>query len=132
MLQVLSLGDGRGHLLAKIAGRTPKMEQIALETARGRVLAQDIVSKTDLPDFTRSSVDGWAVVAADTFGVVTRGIAGNTMLTDPLAEPIAAEYVKFPAKDSVACLVPSELWVIVHSPYASFSVLALSVRIIRY
>ena len=68
MLQVLSLGDGRGQLLAKIAGRTPKMEQIMLYTACGRVLAQDIVAKSDLPDFTRSSVDGWAVVAADTFG----------------------------------------------------------------
>jgi len=68
MLQVLSLGDGREQLLAKIAGRTPKMEQIALENARGRVLAQDIVAKRDLPDFTRSSVDGWAVVATDTFG----------------------------------------------------------------
>ncbi len=55
-------------------------------------------------------------VTTDTFGVVTRGIAGSEILTDPLAEPIAAEYVKFPAKDSVACLVPSELWEIVHSP----------------
>ena len=71
-------------------------------------------------------------ITADTLGVVTRGIAGSTMLTDPLAEPIAEEYVKFPANDSVTCLVPSELWKIVHSPYASLSVLALSVRIMRY
>jgi len=30
-------------------------------------------------------------VTADTLGVVTRGIAGSEILTDPLAEPIAAE-----------------------------------------
>jgi molybdopterin molybdotransferase len=68
MLQVLSLCAGREQLLARAAGRTPKTEQIALERARGRVLAQDIAANSDLPDFNRSSVDGWAVVAADTFG----------------------------------------------------------------
>ena len=68
MLQVLSLGAGREQLLARVAGRTPKTEQLKLETACGRVLAQAIAASSDLPDFNRSSVDGWAVVAADTFG----------------------------------------------------------------
>ena len=67
-----------------------------------------------------------------TLGVVTRGIAGNVMLSDPLTEPIADEYVQFATKEIDVCLVPSELWATVHSPYASLSVLALSVRIMRY
>jgi len=68
MLQVLSLCAGREQLLARAAGRTPKTVQIALENARGRVLAQNIAAEIDLPGFSRSSVDGWAVAAADTFG----------------------------------------------------------------
>ncbi len=36
--------------------------------ALGKVLAKDAVSPIDLPEFTRSTVDGFAVRAADTFG----------------------------------------------------------------
>ena len=71
-------------------------------------------------------------VTLGTLGVVTHGIAGNVMLSDPLTEPIADEYVQFATNEIVVCLVPSELWVTIHSPYASLSELALSVRIIRY
>ena len=43
-------------------------EMVSFERALGRVLAEDIVSKTDVPSFDRSAVDGYAVRAADTFG----------------------------------------------------------------
>ncbi len=43
-------------------------EEIALDDAFGRVLAQDIVSDSDLPDFQRSTVDGYAIRAASAFG----------------------------------------------------------------
>ncbi|MCR4397933.1 MAG: molybdopterin molybdotransferase MoeA [Firmicutes bacterium] len=36
--------------------------------AVGRVLAADVVAREDLPSFPRSTVDGFAVAAADTFG----------------------------------------------------------------
>lgn len=42
------------------------VEKIALEESVGRVLAEDIVSDTDLPPFDRSQMDGYAVKAADT------------------------------------------------------------------
>jgi molybdopterin molybdotransferase len=41
-------------------------EVVALEDAFGRVLAADAVAPTDLPPFTSSGMDGYAVVAADT------------------------------------------------------------------
>jgi putative molybdopterin biosynthesis protein len=48
---------------------TPRgIEQIALDTALGRVLAVDVVSPVDVPSFDRSNVDGFAVVSQDTFG----------------------------------------------------------------
>ena len=36
--------------------------------ARGRVLAEDLRSRVDLPHFNRAAMDGYAVMARDTFG----------------------------------------------------------------
>jgi putative molybdopterin biosynthesis protein len=48
---------------------TPRgAETVPLDSALGRVLATDILSPVDVPSFDRSNVDGFAVIAADTFG----------------------------------------------------------------
>jgi putative molybdopterin biosynthesis protein len=48
---------------------TPRgVETVALDAALGRVLAADVISPVDVPSFDRSNVDGFAVVAEDTFG----------------------------------------------------------------
>lgn len=39
-----------------------------LENAYGRVLSADVIAPEDLPGFDRSTMDGYAVYAADTFG----------------------------------------------------------------
>lgn len=44
-----------------------KVELIPLTDALGRVLAEDVVSPLDVPGFDRSTVDGYAVRAEDTF-----------------------------------------------------------------
>ncbi len=43
-------------------------ERVPLDRAFGRVLSRDITSSEDLPGFHRSSMDGYAVRAKDTFG----------------------------------------------------------------
>ena len=43
-------------------------EEAALLEAYNRVLSQDVVSTLDIPPFNRSTVDGYAVKAKDTFG----------------------------------------------------------------
>jgi molybdopterin molybdotransferase len=43
-------------------------ETISIEGGLGRVLSEDIVSPEDLPGFSRSAMDGYAVRAKDTFG----------------------------------------------------------------
>lgn len=43
-------------------------EQVKIEAACGRVLAQDFMAKIDIPHFTRAAMDGFAVMAEDTFG----------------------------------------------------------------
>jgi len=44
------------------------VEEIKLLEAHNRVLAKDATAKIDIPPFNRSTVDGYAVKAADTFG----------------------------------------------------------------
>ena len=44
------------------------VETVSLSAAMGRVLAEDIATTEYVPDFDRSTVDGYAVRARDTFG----------------------------------------------------------------
>ncbi|MGL6114200.1 molybdopterin molybdotransferase MoeA [Cetobacterium sp. SF1] len=44
------------------------LELLSLENSLNRVLGEDIYSPIDLPSFNRSLVDGYAVLAEDTFG----------------------------------------------------------------
>jgi len=48
----------------------PRMpaESIALADSTGRILAEDICAETDLPEFSRAIMDGYAVSGASTFG----------------------------------------------------------------
>ncbi len=47
---------------------TTDIETVPVSEACGRVLAEDIVSETDVPGFARATMDGYAVRAASTFG----------------------------------------------------------------
>jgi len=46
----------------------PTCESVQLSDACGRTLYEDILSEENVPDFNRSTVDGYAVFARDTFG----------------------------------------------------------------
>ena len=54
--------------LRKLPSKPLGTEDMDLLSALGRVLASDIVSPEDVPPYTRSTVDGYAVSARDTFG----------------------------------------------------------------
>ncbi len=47
---------------------TVRSERIAVIDALDRVLAENLVAPHDLPSFARSTVDGYAVAAQDTYG----------------------------------------------------------------
>ena len=47
---------------------TVRTQRIPTADALGRVLAETITAPHDLPEFARSAMDGYAVVAADTYG----------------------------------------------------------------
>ena len=44
------------------------VEKITLPQTIGRILAEDIISEIDLPDFRRATMDGFAVQGVSTFG----------------------------------------------------------------
>ena len=68
MLEVVSLEEARSLVRTRFARLNDVCEDIPFGQAAGRVLAEDIVAAEGVPPFDRSTVDGFAVCAADTFG----------------------------------------------------------------
>ncbi|MBR6702565.1 MAG: molybdopterin molybdenumtransferase MoeA, partial [Clostridia bacterium] len=68
MLNVLSREEAVALIKKKTAHLTPETETVNIRDAVGRILACDTVSAENIPSFDRSTVDGYAVNAADTFG----------------------------------------------------------------
>lgn len=60
--------DARRMILNELDDMELRKELLPLDQAFQRVLAEDIVAPEDLPGFARSTVDGYAVRARDTFG----------------------------------------------------------------
>ncbi len=68
MLNVVTKDEAVKAVKAHAAGLAAKTEPVAVFDALGRTLAEDVVSTENIPAFDRSTVDGYAVCAADTFG----------------------------------------------------------------
>ncbi|MFA7660784.1 MAG: molybdopterin molybdenumtransferase MoeA, partial [Anaerovoracaceae bacterium] len=69
LLQVDSIQSVEGKFAKYFASMEKKQEEVGLRQVCGRYLAEDIFADMDAPSFRRSVVDGYAVRAADTFGV---------------------------------------------------------------
>lgn len=67
-LDVVDERTARARFDAACAHLAPRDESVPLGAALGRVLADDVRARVDVPGFDRSDVDGFAVRAADTFG----------------------------------------------------------------
>jgi len=62
----MRLSEALGIILSKV--RPLGSELVPFDRSLGRVLAEDVFSKVDVPPFDRSAVDGYAVKASDIFG----------------------------------------------------------------
>jgi putative molybdopterin biosynthesis protein len=67
-LQVLDRDEAERRFRAALDCTPRDIEVVPLDASLGRVLAADVMSPVDVPSFDRSNVDGFAVVAEDTFG----------------------------------------------------------------
>jgi molybdopterin molybdotransferase len=65
--ETISIDEAKA-LLMEAAVPVERIERIALRAATGRVLAAAVVSGIDVPPFDRAAMDGYAVIAEDTFG----------------------------------------------------------------
>ena len=73
MLNVVTKDEAVEIVKNKLSRIAPESEKVNIDSALFRVLSEDIVSSEDVPAFNRTTVDGYAVCAADTFG------AGNAI-----------------------------------------------------
>lgn len=73
-------------------------ETVTLYQAYGRTLAEDITAEEYVPDFNRSTVDGYAVAARDTFGCSDAIPAILTMQDEilmPCTDPNPGDILEF-------------------------------------
>lgn len=68
LLTVDTISQAQDKLFGYAQYILPKTERITIENAVGRVMAEDAAAKENVPSFYRSTVDGYAVKAADTQG----------------------------------------------------------------
>lgn len=66
--EVLSVSEAREKILSHSLQAVPRELEADIDSSVGRILSRDIVSPEDLPSFTRSTMDGFAVNSSDTFG----------------------------------------------------------------
>jgi molybdopterin molybdotransferase len=73
-------------------------EEAPLEESLHRVLAEDVISSTNLPQFPRSTVDGFALKAKDTYGASEK----NPAILQIIGEISMGQISEFTVKDSEA------------------------------
>ncbi|CAH0992763.1 Molybdopterin molybdenumtransferase [Sinobacterium norvegicum] len=70
-------------MLERIASQGPEVavEQLELKNLSGRILAEDIISPVDIPQFNHSAMDGYAIASAVeqvTYRVIDKTLAGES------------------------------------------------------
>lgn len=66
--KLMTFDEAKKMITQQLKSEPLGTEELALLEAHNRVLAEDVVSVLDIPPFHRSTVDGYAVKAQDTFG----------------------------------------------------------------
>lgn len=77
-------------LVSNLPRKARHVETVPVSAALGRVLAMDLVSEVDVPPFDRAAMDGYAVVADDTYGATATAPVflqsiGNVRMANPIS-----------------------------------------------
>jgi molybdopterin molybdotransferase len=109
---VLTVEEALAQILSR--ARPLETERVALSAALGCVLAEPVISRREIPPWPNSSMDGYAVRAADTtkapvtLAVTGRNAAG-VLPTRPLQPGEAARiFTGAPLPDGADAIVPQE------------------------
>jgi molybdopterin molybdotransferase len=68
LFKVSTLQEAMNKLRPYMLPFYDRQEEVSLEKSWGRIVAEDLTARSNLPLFRKSTVDGLAVKAADTFG----------------------------------------------------------------
>lgn len=132
---IVTVAEARERLLAAWRGGPTGSETVPLLAALGRVLAEPALAADDVPGFDRSTVDGYAVRAADTFGAsealpamlnagppITMGADAGAPLRPGEARAVPTGGMLPQGADAVVmiehCELPDNLTVLVNRPVA--------------
>jgi molybdopterin molybdotransferase len=66
--EVITVERALEIIFSNLSPKLPPEINLKIYESYGRILSRDLFSPEDLPDFSRSTVDGYAVSASDTFG----------------------------------------------------------------
>ena len=103
MLNVLTPDEVSELIKEKFSPLKNNTEAVGLDEAVGRVLAEDITASEYVPDFDRSTVDGYALKARDTFGCSDAIPALLTLR----GEVLMGESAGFELDEGECCYVPT-------------------------
>src|SRR3972149_2527119 len=99
-LTLLPPDEARELLLSHLPAPIVDSETIDVTSSLGRVLAEDIVAPHPLPESRRTTVDGYAVRASDTFGASDSmpaylTLIGEVPMGDAPARQLGADHCSF-------------------------------------
>jgi putative molybdopterin biosynthesis protein len=121
-LDVIDRDEAERRFQAVLDLRPLDAEEVPLAEAWQRILARDVIAPLDVPGFDRSNVDGFAVLAQDTFGasedqprklglsaeILTTGIVPTQAVQPGTATPIATGGVVPRGADAVVMIEHTE------------------------
>ena len=77
------------------AGNRCSVEHVSLQEARGRILAEDVISEVNVPGFNRSMMDGYALRAEETYGATSyNSLPFNILGTSLPGKPFVGSVVR--------------------------------------
>jgi len=99
-LDVLDRDEAERRWRAVISAAPRGAEQVALDAALGRVLAEDVRAELDVPGFDRSNMDGFAVRASDSYGASEEAPVRLRVNPETIATGVAPEVEVLPGTAS--------------------------------
>ena len=99
--ETLSTEEALKKILDNLKFPSFASEFVSIEEALGRILAKDFKSSKDLPPFDKSAVDGYAVIAENTFGASTN----NPLILKKVGQVKTSDITVPKVKDGEAALV---------------------------
>lgn len=101
--EAVSVEEALKRISQYFVAKEPPVVRVTLEESYNRVLAEDIYSPEDLPAFSRSTVDGFAVHSSDTFGASE----GTPSYLDVVHEVFMGEETSFVLAKGTAAKMPT-------------------------